>query len=78
MKDSPSAPMTFSIEVEPSVETVPPAAAVLLSSAFWPQPANSESAMTAMHKMVMIFFKMKCSFQTSILILVFCSLRFTG
>ena len=70
--------MTFSIEVEPSVATVPPAAVVPLSFAFWPQPANSESAMTAAHKTVMIFFKMKCSFRTSILVFVFCSLRFTG
>ena len=32
MKDSPSAPMTFSMEVEPSVDTVPVTAALSLSS----------------------------------------------
>ena len=48
-----------------------PAAVVPLSFAFWPQPANSESAMTAAHKTGMIFFKMKCSFRTSIFVFGF-------
>ena len=54
MKDSPREPMTFSMEVEPSNDTLPASAAA--SGALVEQPAKSAAAQTAVSTMLMIFF----------------------
>ena len=49
IKDSPKAPITFSIDVEPSVETVPPAL-------LFPQPVKIAAASAITSAMLKIFF----------------------
>ena len=53
IKDSPSAPITFSIDVDPSVETVLEAV---------PHPTNKTAAITAASVIQIIFFIIKLSF----------------
>ena len=78
MKDSLSAPMTFSIEVEPSVDTVPVMAAVsppLLSAALSPllsllllPQATRLRAMTSVSARAMNFFIMYISFSFGVVL----------
>ena len=75
MNCSLSAPMTFSIEVEPLVETLPLSAAccgwslLVLSGAvvLLPQPASSERLITAVSTNASVFFIFHSSFHMLVL-----------
>ena len=66
MNDSPSAPITFSMDVEPSVETLPPA--LPLSDA---QPASIAAAVIAASTIIIIFFIFFISFRFLQIIFVY-------